>query len=136
MKTKKFKFFFLILCLSQVFYIFNFRSGFKYDIINNPFNPDSGLAYAVDPEIIESKNLLKKNNTFDFKLSKSLQKNTYFYQRTIEFNYPIRMNNNSDFIFFHNPESPLLVSKNNIAEEIPENCKLIETGVYLKLAKC
>jgi len=34
-KIKKFKFFFLILCVIQLFYIFHFRSGFKYEIIKN-----------------------------------------------------------------------------------------------------
>ena len=42
-KIIKLKFFFLIICIIQLFYIFHFRSGFKYEIIKNPFNENSGI---------------------------------------------------------------------------------------------
>ena len=124
MKIKKFKFFFLILCVIQLFYIFHFRSGFKYEIIKNPFDENSGISHALSPEVIESKLILKKQKVIDFNLSKSLKKDTYFYQRSIEFNYPIRINEASRLIFFLNDE------------DIPNVCKVIETGKYLKLAQC
>ena len=123
-KIKKIKFFFLILCVIQLFYIFYFRSDFKYEIIKNPFDENSGISYALSAEVIESKLILKKQKAIDFNLSKSLKKNTYFYQRSIEFNYPIRINENSKLIFFSSEE------------DIPNACKLIETGKYLKLTHC
>ena len=123
-KIKKFKFFFLILCIIQLFYIFHFRSGFKYEIIKNPFNESSGISYALHPSVIESNDFLKKQKAINFNLSESLKKDTYLYQRTIEFNYPIRINESSKLIFFLN------------AEDIPNTCKVIETGKYLKLTKC
>ena len=123
-KIKKFKFFFLILCIIQLFYIFHFRSGFKYEIIKNPFDENSGISHALSPEVIESKLILKKQKAIDFNLSKSLKKNTYFYQRSIEFNYPIRINESSKIIFFLN------------AEDIPNACKIIEIGKYLTLTQC
>ena len=132
-KIKKFKFFFLILCIIQLFYIFHFRSGFKYEIIKNPFNESSGISYALHPSVIESNDFLKKHKAIDFNLSESLKlganlsapnKNTYFYQRSIEFNYPIRINEASRLIFFR------------IDEDIPNTCKVIETGKYLKLTQC
>ena len=80
---------------------------------------------SVENEIIETNDLLKKWHANDFNLSKSLSIiNTYFYQRSIEFNYPIRINKTSKFIFF-----PL-------DENIPVTCKIIETGKYLKLTRC
>jgi len=123
-KIKKFKFFFIILCVIQLFYIFHFRSGFKYEIIKNPFNENAGISYALSSEVIEANSILKKQKVTDFNLSESLKKDTYLYQRIIEFNYPIRINESSKLIFFLN------------AEDIPNTCKVIETGKYLKLTQC
>ena len=123
-KIKKFKFFFIILCVIQLFYIFHFRSGFKYEIIKNPFNENAGISYALSAEVIEANSILKKHKVIDFNLSEGLKKDTYLYQRTIEFNYPIRMNESSKLIFFLN------------AEDIPNACKIIEIGKYLTLTQC
>ena len=124
MKIKKLKFFFLIVCIIQLFYIFYFRSGFKYEIIKNPFNENSGINYALSSEVIESNDILKKHKAIDFNLSESLKKDTYLYQRSIEFNYPIRINETSRLIFFLDDET------------IPKVCEVIETGKYLKLTQC
>ena len=135
-KIKKFKFFFIILCVIQLFYIFHFRSNFKYEVIKNPFDENSGIFYALHPSVIESNDFLKKHKAIDFNLSENLipkdwdqiyqrpDENTYFYQRSIEFNYPIRINEASRLIFFSNDE------------DIPNTCKIIETGKYLKLTQC
>ena len=123
-KIKKLKFFFLILCIIQLLYIFHFRSGFKYEIIKNPFSKNSGVFYALSSEIIESNNILKKHKAVDFNLSEALRKDIYLYQRSIEFNYPIRINENSRLIFFH------------VDEDIPNTCTVIETGKYLKFTQC
>ena len=123
-KIKKLKFFFIILCVIQLFYIFHFRSGFKYEIIKNPFNENAGISYALSAEVIEINSILKKQKAINFNLSKSLKKDTYFYQRTIEFNYPIRINESSKLLFFL------------YAEDIPNACKIIEIGKYLTLTQC
>ena len=124
MRIKKLKFFFLIICIIQLFYIFHFRSGFKYEIIKNPFSENSGILYALSYEVIESNNILKKHKAINFNLSEGLKKDTYLYQRSIEFNYPIRINENSRLIFFH------------VDEDIPNACTVIETGKYLKFTQC
>ena len=123
-RIKKLKFFFLILCVIQLFYIFHFRSGFKYEIIKNPFNESSGISYALSAEVIEANSILKKQKAINFNLSESIKKDTYLYQRTIEFNYPIRINESSKLVFYLN------------TEDIPNTCKVIETGKYLKLTQC
>ena len=123
-KIKKLNFFFLIICIIQLFYIFHFRSGFKYEIIKNPFSENAGILYALPYEVIESNNILKKHKATDFNLSKGLKKDIYLYQRSIEFNYPIRINEASRLIFFL------------YDEKIPNTCKVIETGKYLKLTQC
>ena len=124
MADRKIKILFLIICTLQILYIFHFRSGFKYEVIKNPFREDSGIIYALSPKVIESKDLLKKYKAINFNLSESLKIETYFYQRSIEFNYPLRINKTSKLVFF------------SFDEEIPNNCKLIETGKYLKLTHC
>ena len=123
-KIKKFKFFFIILCVIQLFYIFHFRSGFEYEIIKNPFNENAGISYALSSEVIEANSILKKQKVIDFNLSEGLKKDTYLYQRIIEFNYPIRINESSKLIFFL------------YAEDIPNACKIIEIGKYLTLTEC
>ena len=123
-KIKKLKFFFIILCVIQLFYIFHFRSNFKYEVMKNPFDENSGISHALSLEVVESKLILKKQKAIDFNLSKSLKKNTYFYQRSIEFNYPIRINESSKLLFFL------------YAEDIPNACKIIEIGKYLTLTQC
>jgi len=123
-KIKKLGTLFLIICILQLFYIFQFRSGFQYEVIKNPFKKDSGIFYVVSPIIIETNNILKKQQAKDFNLSEVFRKNAYLYQRTIEFNYPIRMNENSKMFFFLDKE------------HIPEDCKILESGKYLKFIKC
>ena len=124
MNARKIKIIFLIICTLQLFYLFNFRSGFRYEIIKDPFNENSGIAYAVSNEVIESKNILKRNKIVHFNLSKKLKDDDYFYQRSLEFNYPIRINQSSKLVFF------------SINEDISEKCKIIETGKHLKLTQC
>ena len=66
-KIHKIKVLFVIICILQLFYIFHFRSGFQYEVIKNPFSENVGLLYTVAPEVIESKNILKKHKAIDFK---------------------------------------------------------------------
>jgi len=124
MKGKKIKILFITICIIQLFYLLNSRSGFKYEIIKNPFGKDSGISYALSSQVIESNNIIKKHKLADFNLSNDLVKDTYFYQRSIEFNYPIRLNQNSKFIFYF------------VEEAIPDNCQIIDVGEYLQLTKC
>ena len=118
------KVFLVVICILQLLYLLNLRSGFQYEIFKDPFTENSGLSYALSPEIIESKKILKNQKINHFNLSENLRKKNYFFQRAIEFNYPIRMLDESKLLLFE------------LKEELPSNCKLIESGQYLKLAKC
>ena len=124
MKTKKIKIFFFLLCLFQLFYLFNSRSNFQYEIIKNPFKENSGTVYSLSAKVIELNTILKKQKGTNFNLSDELKKDIYLYQRSIEFNYPIRINENSKLIFF------------NLNEQVSNNCKIIESGKYLILGLC
>ena len=124
MVNSKVKILFLTICILQLFYLFHFRSGFKYEVIKDPFGENSGISHVVSPAIIESRSILKKYEATNFYLSKKLKDDDYFYQRLAEFNYPIKMEKSSELIFF------------SLNEDIDKNCKLIETGEYLKLTQC
>ena len=124
MKTKKVKIFFFLLCLFQLFYLFHSRSNFQYEIIKNPFKENSGTVYSLSSKVIELNSILKKQKGTNFNLSNGLKKDNYLYQRSIEFNYPIRINENSKLVFF------------NLNEQVSNNCKIIESGKYLKLGLC
>ena len=121
---KKIKFFFLIICILQIFYIFHFRSGFKYEILKNPFGIDAGINYALPLEVVEVRDIIIKQKVNNFNLSEDFIKDKYLYQRTIEFNYPIRIKKDSKFVFHLKNES------------ISDSCQLIEDGNYIKLAQC
>ena len=122
---KKLKILFIFVCALQLFYLFNNRSNFKIEILKDPFSKNSGIIYALTPAVIESKNILTKYNLPDFNLSNDLKKiDIYFYQRSVEFNYPIRLKKDSKFIFY------------KINENIFDSCELVEEGAFIKLARC
>jgi|TARA_B110000438_G_C15200953_1_gene388683 hypothetical protein len=121
---KKLKILFILICAFQLFYLFYSRSNFKIEIFKNPFSKDAGVIYALSPAVIETNKILKKTKVSNFNLSDELIKDTYFYQRTIEFNYPIRLNKDSEFMFYQ------------IKEEIPSGCLIVESGEFIKLIKC
>jgi len=123
-KQKKLKFFFLILCVIQLLYLLHYRSGFKFEILKNPFSEKSGINYSLSSEIVEFKELLINHKLSNYNLSKGIKENTYLYQRSIEFSYPIRFNNNAKATFF-------LAN-----EKLTSGCQEIENSKYLKLAKC
>ena len=123
-KEKKIKFFFLIVCLLQIFYIFYFRSGFQQEVIKNPFDKDAGINFALPAEAIEVRNIIKNKKLQSFNLSKKIEENVYIYQRILEFNYPFGINKNSNFVF---------ILKN---EKIPNGCTSLESGNFLILLEC
>ena len=124
MVIRKTKILFLIICTLQIFYLFQFRSGFEYEIIKDPFNKNAGISSALSSEVIESRDILNKYEVDNFNLSKNLKENTYFYQRSIEFNYPLRIDQSSKFILF------------SINEDINKDCKILEAGIHLRLIQC
>ena len=123
-KINKIHIFFLVIFLIQIFYLFQFRSNFKYEVIKSAFQPNSGVEFAVTPEVIDSNKILKNNKVNKFNLSKFIRKDIYLYQRIIEFNYPIRINNSTNIYIYL------------LKEKISDNCEIIDTSTYLKLANC
>jgi len=93
-------------------------------VFKNSFNENSAIEQSVSEELVESNYIIKNQKIINFNLSEKLKKDKYFYQRFIELNYPIRLNDSSRFIFFFNDEV------------IPDNCEVLEKLKKIKLAKC
>tara|TARA_B100000686_G_C16418392_1_gene775875 strand:+ start:92 stop:466 length:375 start_codon:yes stop_codon:yes gene_type:complete len=124
MTDTKIKILFIIICILQLFYLWQYRSSFNFEILTSSFKENAGITKAVSPEIIETNEILIKNNLKEFNLSKGFRNSHYLYQRTLEFNYPIRMNDLSEYLLFLKEE------------QIPSACNILESGKYLKLVKC
>lgn len=121
---KKLKYFFIVVCVIQLFYIFHYRSGFEYEIIKSPFSKNSGITQSLPIEVIETESILKKYNLTNFNLSENFRKNTYLYQRAVEFNYPVIIQASSKHVFFLK------------GEDLPSTCSILEEGSYIKLTHC
>ena len=120
----KIKLFFIIICFLQIFYIFQFRSGFEYEVLKNAFRKDVGIINVLPSEAIDIKKTARELNIGQFNLSDSIIEDDYLFQRIIEYNYPIRFNINSNFIF-------LLKNEENI-----NLCKVIKLTSHIKLFEC
>ena len=108
-KNNKILIFFFVFGLLQIYYLYSKRSNFDLNILLNP--------------VLETKAILQAKKLDTFNLSKNLSnKDSYFYQRIIEYNYPIRLDENSEYTFFLKNEK--------------SNCKEIYKGKFVDLKKC
>ena len=123
LKNNKILIFFFIFGLLQIYYLYSKRSNFNFEILRNPFKKDSHINLVLEKPVIESKQIIQSFNLKKFNLSQKLKdKDSYFYQRLIEYNYPVRMDPKEEYTFF------LLEEKNT--------CKDIFKGKFIKLKKC
>jgi len=106
----------------QIFYYWDKRSNFEFEVLKNPFKKNSHVNFILPEVIIETNKILISNNIQKFNLSKNLKNDMYSYQRIIEFNYPIKFDEKSKF-------------KLSLIEE-SQNCKSIFEGKFVELQKC
>ena len=88
----------------------------------NPFKKDSHINYVLPKSIIETNKILISNNIKKFNLSKKLKNDMYNYQRIIEYNYPIRFDEKSEYIL-------ITLEENGV-------CESISKGKFIELQKC
>ena len=123
LKKNKILVFFFIFGLLQIFYLFNKRSNFNFEILKNPLKKNSYVDFVLEEPVIEAKKIIKSQNLEKFNLSKKLNdKNSYFYQRVIEYSYPSRMDTQEKYTFF-------------MLEEV-NDCKEVFKGKFIELKKC
>ena len=101
LKKNKILIFFFIFGLLQIYYLYSKRSNFNFEILRNPFKKDSHINLVLEKPVIESKQIIQSFNLKKFNLSQKLKdKDSYFYQRLIEYNYPVRMDPKEEYTFF------------------------------------
>ncbi len=123
LKKNRILIFFFIFGLLQIYYLYSKRSNFNFEILKNPFKKNSHINLVLKKSVIESKQIIQSYNLKKFNLSQKLKdKDSYFYQRLIEYNYPVRMDPREGYTFF------LLEEKNN--------CEDVFKGKFIELKKC
>ena len=122
--NNKIKCLLVFLIFLQLFYIANKRLDFKTEILKKSFLKDFGSEYVMTSDILELKKITNDLKLEKFNISKKLTENVFFFQRSIEFLYPIKIDKKSENIFFSSEE------------EIPNNCNILNQYKYLTLAKC
>ena len=75
-------------------------------------------------DILELKKITNDLKLEKFNISKKLTENVFFFQRSIEFLYPIKIDKKSENIFFSSEE------------EIPNNCNIVNQYKHLNHVKC
>ena len=114
----------IILIFFQLLYVANKRLSFKKEIFLNAFKKNFGSEYIISPDISELKDLSKNLKLNEINISKKLYDNVFFYQRSVEFLYPIKVTDKAKVTFYL------------IDESIEKNCEIIKSFKYLKAIKC
>ena len=122
--NNKIKILLILIIFLQLFYIANKRLDFKTEIFKKSFLKDFGSEYVMTHDILELKKITKDLKLKKFNISEKLSKNVFFFQRSIEFLYPIKIDKNSKNIFFSSQE------------KIPSNCNILDQYKHLTFAKC
>jgi hypothetical protein len=93
---------FFLLCLFKIFYIGYFSSHFSFNILLNTFLPSNAENKSLSPygdDLIVIKKYFKKKKINNYSIEDKILKNCGgLCQRIIEFNYPIKHINNSNYI--------------------------------------
>ena len=122
--NSKIKFILVFLIFLQLFYIANKRLDFKKDIFKKSFLKDFGSEYVMTSDILELKKITNDLKLKKINISNKLTENVFFFQRSTEFLYPIKIDKKSKNTFF------------SLEEKIPNNCSILNQYKHLKLAKC
>ena len=122
--NNKIKFILVLLIFFQLFYIANKRLAFKTEIFKNSFLKDFGSEYVMTKDILELKEITKNLKLEKFNISEKLSENVFFFQRSIEFLYPIKIDKKSENTFFSSEE------------KIPSSCNILNQYKHLNHAKC
>ena len=122
--NNKIKFILVFLIFFQLFYIANKRLDFETEIFKKSFLKDFGSEYVMTKDILELKEITKNLKLEKFNISEKLSENVFFFQRSIEFLYPIKIDKKSENTFFSSEE------------KIPSSCNILNQYKHLNHAKC
>tara|TARA_B100000575_G_C22879445_1_gene512537 strand:- start:212 stop:589 length:378 start_codon:yes stop_codon:yes gene_type:complete len=120
---KNVQFFLIISIIIQLIYIILLKIEFKPTYILNSFKKDFKGDLKLPNETIEIKEILSKTNDSSFNLSNEFKKDSFKYQRTIEYIYPFKLNQNYKFYF-------------EFLGEQNSKCQLISKHKFIQISKC
>ena len=125
---KKIIYLLFILCLIKLYDIADRSLNFSPKLLINSFKEKAGekssLGRMAD-DIIPIRNFLLNKNILEFKLSEEIIKNNeMYYQRIIEFSYPIKTRQSAN----------ILVALN--VEDAQENCELLYLTQNFNIYEC
>ena len=123
-QNKKAKFILILIIILQLIYIAKKKVNFSFDVLVNSFQPNYGSKYIFPENILELKIITEKEKFTYFNISKKLKNDVYFYQRSVEYLYPIRFNEKFERIFF------------SVEEKIPSTCVLKKKYKHFILVQC
>ena len=122
--NRKIKFFLIIILAIQLFLIANKKLDFKFNILLNSFTKNFGSEYSLPKKLIELKDYSIKSDFKEINLSSKLKQNIFFYQRSVEFLFPIKILNKSKKTFF------------SFKEDIPNTCQIKKKLTHFIFAIC
>ena len=120
---EKINFLILLTIVIQLFYIINKKIDFNIIYLKNSFKNEYEGNLKLPKETKEIKKILNNKKIDSFNLSNKIKKNSLIYQRTVEYLYPKKIDNNLDKYFE-------IITENN------SNCKSIEKFKYTKIIQC
>ena len=125
---KKLVFFVFVLCLIKLFHIKDRSLVFSSDILFNFYKKNVAEKESlgnVGVDIIPIRDFFVKNNIKNFRFTSSTIKNhELYFQRLIEFAYPIKVKNEAKFLVSHNSENKV------------SNCKVVQKTHSFNIYEC
>ena len=123
MNNKFIKYLILFTIFAQLFYISQERIKFNWVNLTNSFKKNYKGELLLPKETLELAEIIKRESLNSYKLDNSFLNNQYIYQRTVEYIYPIKINNYLSETF------GLKNTKN-------ENCLIIKSYTNINKLKC
>ena len=117
-----------VLCLIKLYYIADQSVQFSPNLLINSFKQNAGekssLGVTAD-DVIPIRNFLLNKNISEIKLSEEIIKNyEIYYQRIIEFTYPLKIKQNATVLIAHK------------IEDSQENCELLYLTQNFNIYEC
>ena len=117
-----------VLCLIKLYHIADKSLKFSPNLLINSFNQNVGEKISLGitgNDVISIKNFFLSKNISSYKLSEEIIRNhEIYYQRIIEFTYPIKMTQKASILISHK------------AEDIQKNCELLHLTQTFNIYEC
>jgi hypothetical protein len=114
----------LLFTLCLVVFLLSTRTKFNINYLRDSFIPGAGFLGPVPEYVIDMEIIVNRLGLKNFALGGRLNEDPFLLQRSFEYLYPIRINHDSDYIFFVSVDPK------------KENCDFIESERAVELFYC